>query len=85
MPKIQEILDYLPFDENVYKDLNPIYATLPGWQSSTYGIESWAKLPIKAKEYIQFIESKIGAKISIISTGPDRMHTIDRANLLNNI
>ncbi len=81
----QEILDYLPFDENVYKDLNPIYATLPGWQSSTYGITSWAKLPIKAKEYIQFIESKIGAKISIISTGPDRMHTIDRANLLNNI
>ena len=35
--------------------------------------------------YIDFLESKIEKNISIISTGPDRVHTIDRNNLLDNI
>ena len=75
--------DYLPFDENVQKNLSPIYVTLTGWNTSTYGITKWEDLPLKAKEYIIFLESKIGKKISIISTGPDRIHTIDKNNLLS--
>ena len=76
--------DYLPFDENIQKQLIPIYETLPGWQSSTFGITCWEDLPKKAQNYISFLESKIEKNISIISTGPDRVHTIDRNNLLSN-
>ena len=80
-----QIYDYLPFDENIQKNLIPIYETLSGWQQSTFGIKNWNDLPIKAKEYIGFLESKIGIDISIISTGPDRVNTIDRNNLLSDI
>ena len=66
------------------KKLDPIYETLQGWQTSTYGITDWNNLPIQAQEYIKFLESKIGINISIISTGPDRKHTIDRNSLLSN-
>tara|TARA_Y100001970_G_scaffold1388_1_gene1672 strand:- start:6954 stop:8240 length:1287 start_codon:yes stop_codon:yes gene_type:complete len=76
--------DYLPFDENIQRNLVPIYETLPGWQTSTFGVTSWNDLPNKAKNYITFLESKIEKNISIISTGPDRAHTIDRENLLSN-
>lgn len=76
--------DYLPFDENLQKKLDPIYKTLSGWQTSTYGITNWDDLPAKAQEYIKFLELKIGVNISVISTGPDRIHTIDRKNLLGN-
>ncbi len=76
--------DYLPFDENIQKNLNPIYETLPGWKTSTFGITIWNDLPKKAQEYIIFLESKIEKKISIISSGPDRVHTIDRKNLISN-
>ena len=62
----------------------PIYETLPGWQTSTFGLNSWDELPKKAQDYINFLESKIEKRISIISTGPDRIHTIDRNNLLSN-
>ena len=75
--------NYLPFDENIQKKLVPIYETLPGWQTSTFGLTSWKDLPEMAIQYIEFLESKIGIKISIISTGPDRAHTIDRNNLLS--
>jgi adenylosuccinate synthase len=76
--------NYLPFDENIQNILMPIYETIPGWQESTFGLTSWDDLPKKAQNYISFLESKIEKKISIISTGPDRAHTIDRNNLLGN-
>ena len=76
--------NYLPFDENLYEKLTPIYETIPGWQSSTYGLSKWIYLPKKARDYISFLESKIEKNISIVSTGPDRTHTIDRKNLLIN-
>ena len=76
--------NYLPFDENIQNILMPIYETIPGWQESTFGLTSWDDLPKKAQNYISFLESKIEKNISIISTGPDRAHTIDRNNLLGN-
>jgi adenylosuccinate synthase len=76
--------NYLPFDENIQNILMPIYETIPGWQESTFGLTSWDGLPKKAQNYISFLESKIEKNISIISTGPDRAHTIDRNNLLGN-
>tara|TARA_Y100001970_G_C14234985_1_gene861271 strand:- start:463 stop:1746 length:1284 start_codon:yes stop_codon:yes gene_type:complete len=76
--------DYLPFDENIQKNLLPVYETVPGWKTSTFGITSWDNLPKKAQEYINLLETKIEKKISIISSGPDRVHTIDRNNLLSN-
>lgn len=76
--------NYLPFDENIQNILMPIYETIPGWQESTFGLTSWDDLPKKAQNYISFLESKIQKNISMISTGPDRAHTIDRNNLLGN-
>jgi len=76
--------NYLPFYENIQNILMPIYETIPWWQESTFGLTSWDDLPKKAQNYISFLESKIEKNISIISTGPDRAHTIDRNNLLGN-
>ena len=34
------------------------------------------KLPKKAKDYLRFIQKESGAEIGMVSTGPDRDHTI---------
>ena len=70
--------------QSIQNKLLPIYETLPGWQTSTFAITRWKDLPKNAQKYIDFLESKIEKNISIISTGPDRIHTIDRNNLLSN-
>ena len=62
--------------------INPIYKSLDGWQQNTFAIKKWNQLPVKAKEYILFLEKTIKRKISIVSTGPDRMETIDVRKLL---
>jgi adenylosuccinate synthase len=52
---------------------------LPGWQSSTFGISSYDELPLKAREYLAFLERQTGVEVGCISTGPERNQTIVRA------
>ena len=61
-----------------YKDNAPVYKTFNGWESSSEGVTEFSKLPIKAQEYINFIEDFIECSITIISTGPSRDQTITR-------
>ena len=69
-------IDYLPaISEDQFK-VKPVYKTFPGWKESTRGIRNIEELPEKAKNYILSIEDFIGAKISSISTSPEREDTI---------
>jgi len=68
--------DQVPADMVGFKKIEPIYTTMPGWQSSTEGITEFDKLPQRAQEYMNFIERESGAKIGMISTGPDRVQTM---------
>ena len=61
-----------------YEDNAPVYKTFDGWESSSEGVTEFSKLPIKAQEYISFIEDFIECSITIISTGPSRDQTITR-------
>lgn len=58
--------------------IEPVYECVPGWKSSTFGISSYDELPVKAKEYIAFLESRSGVEVGCISTGPERNQTIVR-------
>ncbi len=56
--------------------VEPVYRTLPGWESSTYGIRDAASLPQAARNYLKFISDDLGCEIGMISTGPERDATI---------
>ncbi len=69
-------VDYLPANANDQLKVKAIYKTFTGWKTSTKGIKNFKDLPDKAKEYIYAIEDFVGAKISSISTSPEREDTI---------
>jgi adenylosuccinate synthase len=69
-------MDYLPAASEDQFNVKPIYKTFPGWKSKTQGIRNIKDLPEKAKNYIFAVEDFIGAKISSISTSPERDDTI---------
>ena len=54
----------------------PVYTTLKGWRTPTEGITEFDKLPKAAQEYLRFQERESGAKIGMVSTGPDREQTM---------
>jgi adenylosuccinate synthase len=59
-----------------YDKLECIYQKMPGWRTSTQGITKFEQLPKPAREYLAFVEKETGAKVGMVSTGPDRDHTI---------
>ena len=69
-------IDYLPASSEYQLKVKPIYKTFKGWKSSTQGIKNFSELPEKARKYIKFIEEFVEAKISSISTSPEREDTI---------
>ena len=71
-----EQIDILPMGADEIERCKPIYEMLPGWTQSTVGVTQYDKLPINARLYLQRIEHVTGVPIDIISTSPDRDHTI---------
>jgi adenylosuccinate synthase len=62
----------------ILKEARPVYTSMPGWKEEIYGKTSWDALPTNARAYVEYLESLLGRPVSILSTGPDRGHTIVR-------
>jgi len=77
-------IDYLPAASEDQFNIKPVYKTFPGWKSKTQGIRNLKDLPDNAKKYIHAIEDFIGARISSISTSPERDDTILVEDPFNN-
>jgi adenylosuccinate synthase len=71
-----KVSDEIPADVQGLERIKPVYTTLKGWRSSTEGITDFDKLPQAAQEYLRFQERESGAKIGMVSTGPDREQTM---------
>lgn len=69
-------VDILPFGSDEVALCVPIYETLPGWQSNTFGVQKYEDLPENARRYLQRLQELVGVPVSIVSTGPDRVQTI---------
>ncbi|HET9643099.1 MAG TPA: adenylosuccinate synthase [Burkholderiaceae bacterium] len=68
--------DILPLDADDIVACKPIYETFPGWSESTAGLTKWEHLPLNARRYLERVQQHIGVPIDMVSTGPDRDHTI---------
>ena len=69
-------IDYLPAAVDDQLKAKPVYKTFKGWKSSTKGIKKFDNLPDNAKKYINELEKFVEAKVSSISTSPERNDTI---------
>jgi adenylosuccinate synthase len=65
-----------PIGAEGFAAVEPVYEDLPGWKESTYGLTRYEELPGNARRYLRRMEETVGAQVAIVSTGPDRAHTI---------
>ena len=56
----------------------PVFEKLPGWKCDIRGIKKYEELPENCRKYIEFIESRIGYPITMVSNGPSRDDIIYR-------
>lgn len=71
-----ERIDLLPMGADEIERCKPIYETMPGWDTSTVGATQMDQLPANAVAYLRRIEAVTGVPIHMVSTSPDRDHTI---------
>jgi adenylosuccinate synthase len=69
-------VDTVPIGAEGLERVEPVYEDLPGWQSSTVGVTRYEQLPANARKYLKRLEEVSGCEVAIVSTGPDREHTI---------
>ena len=66
----------LPGDARAFASCEPIYQTMPGWQTPTTECRTLEDLPKQALDYLKFLAELMEVPIAIVSLGASRDQTI---------
>jgi adenylosuccinate synthase len=70
------VLREMPLEGRVLAEIEPVYEEREGWLSETVGLRAWEDLPVRARDYVSWVQDLVECEISLISTGPARDETI---------
>jgi adenylosuccinate synthase len=68
----------IPFQMNRVK-IEPVLESFEGWKTDTTSLKKYDNLPLKMREYVQYINKYLGVQISYISNGPGRDQLIENS------
>ena len=68
--------EHFPADTHDLGKAQPVFETLPGWESSTSDARSLDDLPLNARRYLDRIEELVTAPIEMVSVGTRRSQVI---------
>jgi adenylosuccinate synthase len=70
-------LQFPPNDVEELIHCRPIYRKFKGWETSTTEVREFKKLPPAAQTYLKALADLTGAKLKIVSVGPQRDQTFE--------
>ena len=70
--------DEFPAHQSDFHHCEPVYETLPGWSEPLDAIDDVATLPQAARDYVDFVEQKLGVEVCLIGTGASRERVLSR-------
>jgi adenylosuccinate synthase len=71
-------MDAFPASLGKLERVKPVYQEVPGWSEEITECRTWNDLPEAARDYVRTVEQAAGARVDIISVGPNRAQTIHR-------
>jgi adenylosuccinate synthase len=75
-------VDEMPINQTDFHHAKPIYEVLPGWKSDIGACRTFDELPDNAQRFVEFVEARVGARISVVGVGPGRAEVIERHSVL---
>jgi adenylosuccinate synthase len=72
-------LEAWPSSATVLGGATPIYEEFEGWAEPIHDVRSLSDLPENARRYVSALEAQAGVPIVLLSVGPERTQTIERA------
>ncbi|MFQ5449790.1 MAG: adenylosuccinate synthase [Nitrospinaceae bacterium] len=71
-----KVFEAMPADLDCLENCEPVYTEFPGWMKNTVGMKCLEELPDNARRYIDGLSELLGVPFMMVSTGPERDHTI---------
>jgi adenylosuccinate synthase len=71
-----------PADSATLEQVEPMYEELPGWQAPTTHLRRFDELPPQARDYVARICQLVGARLGLVSIGPEREQIIEVNHIL---
>lgn len=71
-----QTIAHIPARESVLRQVKPVYTPVPGWKQPITGARIVDDLPSGALAYAHFLESALGAPITMVGVGPSREQLI---------
>jgi adenylosuccinate synthase len=72
-------VDHWPSSGSMLARATPIYETFEGWTEPIHEVRALNDLPENARRYLSALEELAGVPIVLVSVGPERSQTIERA------
>jgi adenylosuccinate synthase len=72
-------IDHWPSSAHAIENAVPIYQEFEGWSEPIHDVRSVGGLPENARRYLAALEELAGVPIVLVSVGPERTQTIERA------
>ncbi|AET70969.1 adenylosuccinate synthase [Desulfosporosinus orientis DSM 765] len=76
-----EVLMEFPQSQKLFKECQPVYEEMPGWQEDITHVRRFEDLPQTAQDYIRRIEELSGVPATLVAVGPGREQTIIRGEI----
>jgi adenylosuccinate synthase len=73
-----KLTDRMPTETDVLSRVEPVYKSFKGWKEDLSKVRTFAGLPKAARIYLNFVERYLKVRVSMVSVGKDREHTIHR-------
>ncbi len=68
----------MPVNQTDFHHAVPVYEYLPGWFEDISHCRSFEELPKAAQDYVEYVEARSGARISVVGVGPEREQAVVR-------
>ena len=65
-------IHHLPADPETLARCTPVTVTMAGWRRATTRCRDLASLPAAARDYVTFLQERVGVPIRFVSVGPER-------------
>jgi len=63
---------YPPYHQSTLHNVTPVFEELPGWEEDLTSVTDTSRLPMAARQYVDFLAEQIGVPIRLVGVGPGR-------------
>ena len=67
-----QLIDDYPDVSDVLSRVEPVYETLPGWQTDLSQVRESDALPAEATAFLALVEQQVGVPVNVVGVGAER-------------